>query len=243
MWSLCSVVMSHATCDSSPHSRSWRSWASDNFSKAKGLLVYTLLCSLGIASFPEVAAACKRFAKSIALKMSIVFPVVFRKLLPTSCRCASRPSPAVPTVTLLGIPIASFKLDCSKCGLFAGQQVPDFNLLPCKKNKKRKASKKNKKRKASKKNKKRKASKKNKKRKASKKNKKRKASKNNKKNLQRGGGCGGGAAEVALLFASHWKQQPIEHLKQLIFSVLRGKTNCLQLLPHWRWFHLPSESD
>ena len=90
-----------------------------NFSKAKGLLVYTLLCSLGIASFPEVAAACKRFAKSIALKMSIVFPVVFRKLLPTSCRCASRPSPAVPTVTLLGIPIASFKLDCSKCGLFA----------------------------------------------------------------------------------------------------------------------------
>ena len=90
-----SVVMSHATCDSSPHSRSWRSWASDNFSKAKGLLVYTLLCSLGIASLPEVAAACKRFAKSIALKMSIVFPAVFRKLLPTSCRCASRPSPAV----------------------------------------------------------------------------------------------------------------------------------------------------
>ena len=35
---------------------------------------------------------------------------------------------------------------------------------------------------------------------------------------------------MALLFASHWKQQPIEHLKQLIFSVLRGKTNCLQLL-------------
>ena len=58
-----------------------------NFSKAKGLLVYTLLCSLGIASFPEVAAACKRFAKSIALKMSIVFRVVFRKFLPTSCRC------------------------------------------------------------------------------------------------------------------------------------------------------------
>ena len=184
--------------------------------------MYTLLCSLGIASFPEVAAACKRFAKSIALKMSIVFPVVFRKLLPTSCRCASRPSPALPTVTL--------KLKLS----LPGQQVPDFNLLPRKKNKKRKASKKNKKRKASKKNK---------KRKASKKNKKRKASKNNKKNLQRGGGCGGGAAEVALLFASHWKQQPIEHLKQLIFCVLRGKTNCLQLLPQWRWFHLPSESD
>ena len=57
-----------------------------------------------------------------------------------------------------------------------------------------------------------------------------KQTKNNKKNLQRGGGCGGGAAEVALLFASHWKQQPIEHLKQLIFCVLRGKTSCLQLL-------------
>ena len=97
-----------------------------NFSKAKGLLVYTLLCSLGIASFPEVAAACKRFAKSIALKMSIVFPVVFRKLLPTSCRCASRPSPAVPTVTLLGIP----------CKL----STPD-RTWP---NKKRKASKNNK---------------------------------------------------------------------------------------------------
>ena len=103
---LVSSWLSNRAADSNPRIRHdpYKGW---NINPYKGSI---LLCSLGIASFPEVAAACKRFAKSIALKMSIVFRVVFRKLLPTSCRCASRPSPAVPTVTLLGIPIASFKL-------------------------------------------------------------------------------------------------------------------------------------
>ena len=153
--------------------------------------MYTLLCSLGIASFPEVAAACKRFAKSIALKMSIVFPVVFRKLLPTSCRCASRAAhaggcfhPVEPRGALTTIPSFS-KLhglcDCLEPPPQLGTQHPSFRKKSIRNKKKRKASKNNKKRKASKKNKKRKASKKNKKRKASKKNKKRKASKKNKK--------------------------------------------------------------
>ena len=152
-----------------------------NFSKAKGLLVYTLLCSLGIASFPEVAAACKRFAKSIALKMSIVFPVVFRKLLPTSCRCASRAAhaggcfhPVEPRGALTTIPSFS-KLhglrDCLEPPPQLGTQHPSFRKKSIRNKKKRKASKNNKKRKASKKNKKRKASKKNKKRKATKANK------------------------------------------------------------------------
>jgi len=90
---LVSSWLSNRAADSNPRIRHdpYKGW---NINPFKGSI---LLCSLGVASFPEVAAACKRVSNLIALKMSIVFRVVFRKLLPTSCRCASRPSPAVPT--------------------------------------------------------------------------------------------------------------------------------------------------